>query len=554
MKAKGRNVRITLAQLNPVIGDFEGNFSIIKAAVKKAISSGSDLIVFPEMIVSGYPPRDLLEREDFIQAFTKSEERLVNLSRETKDLAILAGTVCSSPGNGEKGLVNSAVLFHNGKRLFRQDKTLLPTYDVFEEARYFDPATIHRICPFGAEKLGITICEDAWNDPELFPRQKYSINPVDRMSKLGATIFINLSASPFGLGKDAIRYRLFGKQALKYRKPFIFVNQAGANDDLICDGRSMVFDETGQLLWIGPAFEEAVHTIDLRSKTVPVAFTPMDPLADAHDGLITGIRDYMRKCGFGKAVLGLSGGIDSAVTACLAVQAAGSDRIIGLSMPSAYTSESSITDARELALNLGISLHVVPIDSAYQTLCESLKPFFPSGPMDETKENIQARIRGIIIMAFSNKFGYLVLTSGNKSELSVGYCTLYGDMSGGLSVLSDVPKTMVYELARHINSRHAWIPESILTKAPSAELRPDQKDQDTLPPYDKLDAILSEYLNGMTRDDLIEKGFDGKTVDWVIDAMMKSEFKRRQAAPGLKITSKAFGTGRRMPIAQKWTG
>ncbi len=546
-------MKITLAQLNPTIGDFEGNLSKIKNTLKIAEKDSPDLVVFSELFLTGYPPRDLLERNDFIHKSQKALETLLGISQEFRRTAILCGTIQPTNRNTGKGLYNTAVLIQNGKILFQQHKSLLPTYDVFDEARYFDPAQHIDTFRFKNETLGITICEDAWNDPELWPRKIYSSDPVEILARKGATIFINISASPFNIGKEKIRYQLLRNHVAKYGKPFVFVNQVGANDELIFDGRSMVLDARGSMVKIFPSFKKNISTIDLSNPPESLEYIPQDTTASVYDALVLGIQDYMKKCGFKKALVGLSGGIDSALTCCLARDAIGSENILSVSMPSPYSSKSSVEDARKLAKNLGVEFKIIPITPVYKTYLKSLKKHFGEKKEDVTEENIQARIRGNILMALSNKFGYLTLSTGNKSELSVGYCTLYGDMSGGLSVLADLPKTVVYKLARYVNRNSEIIPLRIIQKPPSAELKPDQKDQDTLPPYEILDQILHFYLDlGYSKEQIVAEGIDEETVTWVIHAVNKNEYKRRQAAPGLKVTTKAFGSGRRMPIAAKF--
>jgi len=534
-------MRITLAQLNPVIGDIDGN---LKKMVDTLSLCNSDLVVFSELFLTGYPPRDLLGRSWFIERTQKAVDKLVELSARY-NAGILFGTPMPTGKRTGHGIYNSAVLVYKGEVLAVHHKSLLPTYDVFDEARYFDRADSVHTTPFKGEILGITICEDAWSN-------NYDFDPVQKLAEQGATIFINISASPFHIGKEELRYNIVRNHAIKHNKPFILVNQVGGNDELIFDGRSLCINGSGELIEILPSFKEHVETIDIHTSKIK-RYVPQERIESVYQALVLGTRDYMRKCGFSKAIVGLSGGIDSAVTCCIAKEAVGSENVIAVSMPGPYSSKGSIEDAKKLANNLKIKLKIIPISKIYSSYLEVLKEHFESRQEDTTEENIQARIRGNILMALSNKFGYLVLSTGNKSELAVGYCTLYGDMSGGLGVISDVPKTMVYELANYINRDYEIIPKEIIEKPPSAELKPDQKDQDTLPPYDILDKILHYYLDeGYSLKHIIRLGFDSKIVEWVIRTVNRNEYKRRQAAPGLKVTTKAFGMGWRMPIAARY--
>jgi len=546
-------MKITLAQLNPIIGDFRGNIQKMRKAADKAQEEGSDLIIFSELFASGYPPKDWLIKQGFISDFLQSTEDIIELSGEFPETGFLFGAIDVPAGKTGKGLFNAAFLVQNGKCLFVQHKTLLPTYDVFDEARYFDTANNIAIFEFKNSKLGITICEDIWNESVTFPNPLYKRDPVDILAKKGAEIIINISASPFSMNKDELRYEILKNHARKHGLPIILVNQTGANDELISDGRSMVVDSDGELRCILAAFEEQVKTVDLSNLPAPQTYKAPDPVESAYQGLVLGIHDYANKCGFTKAIFGLSGGVDSALTCCLAAAALGPANVYAVYMPSPYSADSSEEDARELADNLGVNFQIIPITSLFSKYKETLQTAFINTTEDVAEENIQARIRGNIIMALSNKFGYLPLASGNKSELSVGYCTLYGDMSGGLSVLADVYKTLVYELCKHINRGQGVIPARILSKAPSAELKPDQKDSDSLPPYDILDEILNLYIEQQkSTEEIIKRGFNAETVSWIIKTVKQNEYKRLQAAPGLKICSKAFGCGRRIPIAAKW--
>lgn len=546
-------MKITIAQMNPTVGDIDGNSTKIKNTLNDCIEDSTDLLVFSELFLTGYPPRDLLERPWFITKVEKAVQKITEISKQYPKTGILFGAPVPTGKNSGHGLYNSALLIHGGEIIFKQHKSLLPTYDVFDEARYFDPAPVIDTVPFKNEVLGISICEDAWNDPELWIKRNYSFDPIEELHKREATVFINLSASPFHIGKEKIRFRILQSHATKHQTPFVFINQVGGNDELIFDGRSMFVDRKGTPVEIFPSFKEHVKTIDTGMPGSSGQYCPQDETESVYEALILGIRDYMQKCNFKRAVVGLSGGIDSAVTCCLAKEAVGSENILGVSMPSPYSSGESLEYAKKLAENLGIELKVIPISQIYHSYVETLGESLQlDEDIDITLENIQARIRGNTLMAISNKYNYLVLSTGNKSELAVGYCTLYGDMSGGLAAISDVPKTMVYELAGYINGQSEIIPREIIIRPPSAELKPDQKDQDTLPAYDVLDEILQYYIDEKySMKKILDMGFDKKTVDWVIRAVDRNEYKRKQAAPGLKVTTKAFGMGRRMPIAAK---
>ena len=546
-------MKVTMAQLNPTVGDVAGNAAKVAQVLGKCSGEKPDLVVFPELFLVGYPPRDLLERAWFIEKSREAIQKLQDVSEQYPETGILVGAVLSTRKESGKGLYNSALLIHKGKIIFCQHKSLLPSYDVFDESRYFDPAAEVDTVPFKGEVLGISICEDAWNDPQLCSWRNYSLDPIALLAEKKATILVNISASPFAAGKEEVRHRLVRNHARKYELPFIFVNQVGANDELIFDGRSLFIDAHGETVVTFPPFQEHLLTEDTASAGAPGQYVPQSKVESVYQALVLGIRDYTRKCGFSRVTLGLSGGIDSALVCCLAKEALGAENVLGVSMPSPYSSRGSVEDSAKLAENLHVPFKVIPISDIFATYLETLKEHFPGKEPDVTEENIQARIRGNMLMALSNKFGCMVLSPGNKSEMAVGYCTLYGDMSGGLSVLSDVPKTMVYELARHINRSTEVIPKAILEKPPSAELKPDQRDQDTLPPYDILDPILHLYVDEhCSAKDIALQGFDPQVVKWVTRAVDRNEYKRRQAAPGLKVTSKAFGMGRRMPIAAKY--
>jgi NAD+ synthase (glutamine-hydrolysing) len=546
-------MRIALAQLNPVVGDVPGNVQRVRQALEQARELKPDLVVFSELMLTGYPPRDLLARSWFIDRVEAGLADVARISARFPETGIVIGAPVRSPRALGKGLVNAAILLVGGEERFRQAKSLLPTYDVFDETRYFDPSDKTQLAKLGRENIGLSVCEDAWNSPEMWEKARYDRDPVAELASAGATVLINISASPFAVGKEGVRKRLIAGHASRHRLPFVFANQVGGNDDLVFDGRSMAFDRQGRPQLVLKSFQEELAVVDTDVAGADDNYVEIDPIMSIHDALVLGLRDYVRKCGFKKAVLGLSGGIDSAVVACLAASALGPENVLGITMPSEYSSSGSIEDSRRLAKNLGIEFLEIGIGEAYHAYLTLLAPEFAGRKPDITEENLQARVRGNILMAVSNKLGHLVLATGNKSELAVGYCTLYGDMSGGLCVLADVPKTKVYALAGYINRSRETIPVSSIRKAPSAELRPDQTDQDTLPPYDVLDAIIAGYVDeGLSLDQMVAAGGDRKTVEWVIRAVNRNEYKRRQAAPGLKVTSRAFGTGWRMPIAARY--
>jgi NAD+ synthase (glutamine-hydrolysing) len=547
-------MKVTMAQLDPIVGDIDGNKSKIIKTISQVGEGGSDLVIFPELFLSGYPPKDLLERPWFIEKSQRAVQELRQVSERYPNIGLLFGAPRPTGREVGKPLHNSALLIQQGRILIEQPKSLLPTYDVFDERRYFDPATEMKTLAFKGETLGISICEDAWNDPELWPQGRlYAFDPIEALAKKGATLFINISASPFYVGKEEIRFRLIRNHARKHGRLFVFVNQIGGNDELIFDGRSFSLDRSGEPIVVCPSFKEHIQTIETTASGTPGLYSPQDKIESIYEALVLGVRDYMRKCHFTRAVIGLSGGIDSAICCCLARDAVGPENVLAVTMPSLYSSRGSVEDSKRLAANLGTQLKVISITPTYLAYLETLKKHFAGRAEDATEENIQARIRGNILMAFSNKFGYLVLSTGNKSELAVGYCTLYGDMSGGLAVISDVPKTMIYDLADFINRKSETIPRTIIEKQPTAELKPNQVDQDTLPPYPILDKILHYYIEELySVEEIINLGFDPETTKWVAATVGKNEYKRKQAAPGLKVTSKAFGIGRRMPIAAKY--
>ncbi|HZV34003.1 MAG TPA: NAD+ synthase [Verrucomicrobiae bacterium] len=542
-------MKVALAQINTTVGDFAGNEAKILAAYRRAVEAGVELVMFPELTTTGYPPRDLLLKRSFIAANLAMLDRLAAASGET---AMLVGFVGENKNRPGREVANRVALLQNGKIAATRTKTLLPTYDVFDEDRYFEPAAANEPVAFKSAKVGLTICEDIWNDEDFWPERRYQHNPPIDLAAAGSRLLFNISASPWSLGKEVTRYKMLRSMALKAKCPVVFCNQIGGNDELIFDGGSLVFNASGELIARAKMFEEDFVVVDTESKTaVPRLEMPDEELV--YRALVLGLRDYMHKCGFKCAVLGLSGGIDSALVACLAVEALGKENVRGVSLPSQFSSQGSLDDAKLLAQHLGIEYEVIPIQPAFETVKKQLQPVFTGRPEDTTEENIQARLRGVMLMALSNKFGALLLTTGNKSELAVGYCTLYGDMCGGLAVISDVPKTMVYRLAKWINRERETIPVSSIIKPPSAELRPNQTDQDSLPPYDILDAILDAYVvQGKTQAEIVAMGFDAGDVKRVVRLIDFNEYKRRQAAPGLKVTSKAFGVGRRVPIAQKY--
>ena len=549
-------MKIALAQINPTIGAFKENVDKICAFIDNARSKSCDLIVFSEMAVTGYPPRDLLERTGFI---SNNLEALDIIRNHTHNIAVLVGFVDINTDKKGKHLYNAAAFIQDERIQSKHYKTLLPSYDVFDEHRYFEPGQSVSIVQFRRMKFGITICEDIWNLDGLRARTIYNANPVKELLDQGAEFIINMSASPFEGGKMDERLSLVTGLAVNYKVPFIYVNQVGGNDDLIFDGNSIVVDADGSIVTRGVSFGEDLLFVDVKHEkceAIDAGVTHSGMVSDietVYNALVLGLRDYVRKCGFKKVVLGLSGGIDSAVVAAIAGRALGSDNVIGVAMPSVYSSNESLDDAEKLAVNLGIHLKIIPITKVHTAYTKTLKAEFKGLDADITEENLQARIRGDIVMALSNKFGYLVLTTGNKSELAVGYCTLYGDMCGGLAVISDVPKMMVYDLAAHINAESEIIPINTIEKAPSAELKPDQMDQDSLPPYPVLDGILKAYIEDTkTVDEIVGMDFDEGIVREIIKKVDMNEYKRKQAAPGLRVTSKAFGAGRRIPIAQSY--
>ena len=546
-------MRLALAQLNFTVGAFDANFRKMEAAARQARADGADLLLFSELATTGYPPRDLLYHPSFVEANLALRDRVATLS-DTR-LGIVVGCVEPNPAAGAKPLFNAAVLCHGGRVAGRHHKTLLPTYDVFDEDRYFEPGGAVSPIAFKGVRLGLTVCEEVWNDPAFWPRRLYARDPVAELAAAGAELLINISSSPFSMGKGALRADMVRQHATRHRRPFVYLNQVGGNDELVFDGHSIGFDGEGAPLVRARDFEEDFVLLDVPldgtgdGPARPIADVSGDRETEAYRALVLGLRDYVRKCGFRSVVLGLSGGIDSALTAAIAADALGRDRVTGIAMPTRYSSEGSLRDAETLARQLAIRFHVLPIDAIFQAYLDALAPILP-GPAGVAEENLQARIRGATLMAFSNRHGAMLLSTGNKSELAVGYTTLYGDMCGGLAVISDVPKTLVYALARYVNRRGPVIPESTLTKAPSAELRFNQTDQDTLPPYEAIDRVIEAYVErNLDAEETIALGLDPALVRDITGRIDRNEYKRRQAAPGLRITSKAFGVGRRYPIA-----
>ncbi|HJT46421.1 MAG TPA: NAD+ synthase [Chthoniobacterales bacterium] len=540
-------MKIGFAQLNPTVGDLQGNLGRIIQSYERLAAAGADLVLTPELAVTGYPPQDLVFKSRFVP---ENLEVLKQLHSRVGNTALLVGFVDRNEGRG-RPFHNAAALLERNKPIRVAHKSLLPTYDVFDEDRYFQPAEKVEPLDCGGTKIGVTICEDIWTEHYL-PRPLYDCEPTRRLIEQGAEIILNLSASPFTLHKPAIRYEMVAALARTYHKPIFYCNAVGGNDQLIFDGNSIAVNASGALMAQLPGFREHEQVIDTNS-TETLEFVEKPTGEQLFHALSLGLRDYLRKCGFKSAVLGLSGGIDSAVVAAIAANALGPENVVGVSMPSQYSSRGSIDDAKRLTDNLGIKLLHIPIAETFAIFKSQFKEIFSGLPENETEENMQPRLRAMTLMALSNKFGHLVLSTGNKSELAVGYCTIYGDMAGGLAVISDVPKTMIYELARWMNREKEIVPKSTIEKPPSAELKPNQKDQDTLPPYEILDEILRLYVEeNLSARDIIGRGFDEKTVRWVQRRVDLNEYKREQAAPGLKVTSRAFGLGRRMPIAQKY--
>jgi NAD+ synthase/NAD+ synthase (glutamine-hydrolysing) len=543
-------VKIALGQINSTVGDFAGNAAKIIEFSHRAQTNGAGLILFPELSVCGYPPRDLVERISFVQ---HNRESLDRIAAESRGIAVICGLVTPAHAESGKSVMNSAALLKDGRTAFLQSKMLLPTYDVFDEMRNFAPAKSQLLFPFCGKQMALTICEDAWNDKHFWNKRLYTFDPVEALVHAGGNFLLNISASPFWLGKRELRRDMLSTIARSYKVPVAMVNQVGGNDSLVFDGSSLVLNPAGEVIARGKSFEEDIVYFDSDQLTGEMHHQIEGEESSAYAALVLGTRDYVRKCGFRQVIVGLSGGIDSALTAAIATDAVGAENVIGVGMPGPYSSTGSIDDARALAENLGIRFELLCIGDIFESYKKTLAKVFAGRKEDETEENIQSRARGTLLMALSNKFGAIVLSTGNKSELGVGYCTLYGDMVGGLAVISDVPKTMVYRLSHYVNSRRPVIPQASLEKPPSAELRPGQKDSDSLPPYEVLDAIIEDYVEESHAADQIaaEHGLDVSLVRRVIRMVERTEYKRQQAAPGLKISAKAFGYGRRFPIAAK---
>jgi NAD+ synthase (glutamine-hydrolysing) len=541
-------MRIAMAQVNTVVGDIEGNRKLVLDYMERSRRLGADLVVFPELCLTGYPPRDLLTIRGFVDANLCAVEEIAS---QTHGIAVLVGFVDRNHGNQGREFFNAAAMAFDGRIQAVYHKMLLPTYDVFDEDRYFQEGLETSLVNFRGRRIGISICEDAWNAEDFWPKRMYPIDPIRFQAEKGAQLLINISASPFEMAKPSARFRMLADHVRQHKVPLLYVNLVGGNDDILFDGNSLALGGEGNVICRGGSFVEGLFIVDPDSSE-DLGDVEEEPMAELFDALVTGTRDYARKCGFRSAVLGLSGGIDSAVTACIAAGALGPDKVHGVSMPSVYSAQESHDDARDLAARLGISFQVIPIQDVFKSYLRMLEEPFEGRNPDTAEENLQARIRGNILMALSNKFGHLVLSTGNKSELAVGYCTLYGDMAGGLAVISDVPKTVVYQLAAYINREHEIIPANTIRRAPTAELRPNQTDQDTLPPYDLLDGVLRLRVEEhMSVEEIVQRGYDPDTVRTIVRLIHMNEYKRRQAAPGLKVTTRAFGTGRRMPIAMR---
>jgi NAD+ synthase (glutamine-hydrolysing) len=548
-------MKIALAQTNTTVGDLCGNAQKILSFAQRAAAAGAEVVAFPELTLTGYPPRDLLEKQTFLD---RVEQHLEKLAADAAPLGVtlIVGTVTRRSESSGRPIYNTAAVVQGGRVAFRQHKMLLPSYDVFDETRYFEPAPKQFPLTLDGSTTALTICEDAWNDKQFWERRLYSRDPVEELAEAQPRVLISINASPYHMGKRALRREVFSATARHSRIPIVYVNQVGGNDQLIFDGSSFAMNAQGDVIASAASFEEDLVLVDTETLTGDHNETYADECDAAYQALVLGTRDYIRKCGFERVIIGLSGGIDSSLTAAIAVDAVGKENVLGVGMPGPYSSEHSVTDARDMARNLGIRFELIPIGDQYEAFLGVLNPLFPDGAVGVTQENLQSRLRGVTLMALSNKSGALVLTTGNKSELAVGYCTLYGDMVGGLAVISDVPKTLVYSLARVANKRHAdAIPENVFIKPPSAELRPDQKDTDSLPEYDVLDQILRGYVENNESPQQIADSLHLPVtlVRDIANKVDRNEYKRQQAAPGLKVTTKAFGIGRRFPIAQRFS-
>jgi len=552
-------MKITIAQINPTIGDLPSNTQKILEAANKAAAEKTNLLLTPELSLCGYPPRDLLLKPDFVEAMDIALQQLA--TDLPLDLGVLVGIVEKNPKadiSGGKSLYNSVALLHEGKVKQVFHKRLLPTYDVFDEHRYFEPGLQTNYFIFDSVKIGVTICEDLWNDEEFFGKRSYSINPIAELCKLDVNLIVNLSASPYTFGKQNFREAMLKHSATRFDKPIIYVNQVGGNDDLIFDGRSFALNRSGEIISRACGFESDLRQIEFDKAQQDLNISSIADNYESDDeeiwqALVLGVRDYVQKCGFSKVVLGLSGGIDSSIVAAIASAALGKENVLGVLMPSPYSSESSVKDADDLATNLGIKTEKLSIGNLMQSYDETFAELFTNTEFGLAEENIQSRIRGSLLMAISNKFRYLLLSTGNKSEMAVGYCTLYGDMNGGLAVIADVPKTRVYSICSWLNRNKEVIPQNVLIKPPSAELKPGQLDQDSLPDYEILDDILHRLINDyQSVEQIIKAGHNAEIVNQIVRMVARAEFKRRQAPPGIKITDRAFGTGWRMPIASNW--
>ena len=542
-------MKVGLAQINPTVGDFAANSAAILAAYSSLVKSGAEVVITPELALPGYPPLDLLFKSRFVP---QNLAALDALHAQVGEIPLLVGCVDVNTGPG-RPFRNTAAILERGKPIRKISKSLLPTYDVFDEARYFQPAEKNEPVEIAGIRCGVTICEDIWSR-EYLPRPLYDCDPLASLAAQGAKVILNLSASPFEVGKPRRRFEMLAARARTHRVAIAYCNTVGGNDQLIFDGNSFAISETGECLAQLAPFrtESALAEFKIQNSRFKIPSFQCDE-EELFDALVLGTRDYFAKCGFKSAVLGLSGGIDSAVTAVIGAAALGAENVLGVTMPTRYSSEGSVGDSLQLAAALGIRCLTIPIEKSFTAFKEQMTPFFEGKPEDVTEENMQPRLRGMTLMALSNKFGHLLLTTGNKSELAVGYCTLYGDMCGGLAVISDVPKMMIYQLARWLNRDREIIPAATIEKPPSAELRPDQRDQDTLPPYEILDPILELLIEDhLSPDEIIARGFDAQTVRWVVKRVAQNEYKRAQAVPGIKVTSKAFGVGRKMPVAQRF--